>query len=121
MGFSAYLQNKLVDHAFGSGSFTKPSLYLALTVGGTEVSTSGTGYARQSIAPMSITGNIASLTSDHDFPVALTSWGTIDGAAVYDAPTGGNKLLDGTLAASKAIGAGDVFRATAGNTTITLT
>lgn len=119
-GFNSYLTNKLVDHAFGSGTFSKPTLYLALFVGGTEVS--GNGYARQQISPMTIAGNVASLTSNVDFPVATPSgWGTITGAAVYDAASGGNFLLSGTLAASKTIDAGDVFRAEAGNITFTIT
>lgn len=118
-GFSAYLDNKLVDHAFGAGTYTKPTLYLALTVGGVEVS--GNGYARKA-ALFTITGNVASLTANVDFDVATPSgWGTIDGAAIYDAVSGGNKLADGTLTASKTIAAGDIFRAPADGITITLT
>jgi hypothetical protein len=122
MGFSSYLQNKLVDHTFGSGTYSKPSLYLALTVGGVEVSTGGgSNYARQAVSAMTITGNQAALTSNVDFPVAGTNWGTIDGAALYDAASGGNKLADGTLTTAKTIQTGDIFRATASGITITLT
>lgn len=118
-GFSAYLDNKLVDHAFGSGTFSKPTLYLALTVGGVEVS--GNAYARQPCS-FTIAANVASLSANVDFPVATPSgWGTIDGAAIYDAVSVGNKLADGTLTASKTIGAGDIFRAPAAGVTVTLT
>jgi hypothetical protein len=118
-GFSSYLDNKLVDHTFGSGTYTKPSLYLALTVGGVEVS--GNGYSRKACA-FTIAGNVASLTSNVDFDVATPSgWGTVDGAAIYDAASSGNKLADGTLTASKTIAAGDIFRAPAAGITITLT
>lgn len=119
MAFSAYLDNKLIDHAFGAGTFTKPAtLYLALTIGGVEVS--GNGYARQPCA-FTVATNTASLTSSIDFPVATPAgWGTIDGAAIYDAVSGGNKLADGVLTTPKTIGAGDIFRAPASSVTITL-
>lgn len=122
MAFTAYLRNKLVDHAFGSGTFTKPTLYLALTVGGIEISTSGgTNYARKPVAAMTISGNQASLSTLVDFDVAGTNWGTVSGVEIYDAVSGGNKLLDGALTASKVIEAGDVFRAAASGITITIT
>jgi hypothetical protein len=122
MPFSSYLQNKLVDHAFGSGTFTKPTLYLALTVDGTEVSTSGgTNYARKATAAFTVSSNTASLAADVDFDVAGTDWGTINGVALYDAVSGGNLLGTGTLSESKLIETGDIFRALAGEIDITLT
>lgn len=120
-GFSAYLDNKLVDHAFGAGTYTKPTLYLALTVAGVEVSTAGgSNYARQAVT-FDISTNVASLHAQTDFPVAGTNWGTIDGASIYDAVSGGNLLASGALSASKTINTGDIFRAPASSVTITLT
>lgn len=117
-GFSAYLDNKLIDLTFGSGTFTKPStLYLALTVSGTEVS--GNGYVRK-LVTFDISAGTATLHADTDYPVATGSWGTVDGAAVYDALTSGNKLANGTLTVPKDVTPGDIFRAPAGGVTITL-
>lgn len=118
-GFSAYLDNKLIDHVFGAGTYTKPAtLYLALTVSGVEVS--GNGYARQ-VATFDITTNTASLHANVDFPLATPAgWGTIDGVAVYDAVTGGNLLASGTLSPSKTVNAGDIFRAAAAGVTLSI-
>ena len=57
-GFTDYLEDKIMKHVFTNTSFTSPTtLYAALytvapsdTGGGTEVSTSGTAYARQTMA-----------------------------------------------------------------------
>ena len=54
-GFSDYLEDKVLDHVFGGTAYTAPAtLYVALytvapddTGGGTEVTTTGTAYARQ--------------------------------------------------------------------------
>lgn len=119
MAFSSYLQNKLVDHTFGAGTFTKPAaLYLALTVGGTEVV--GNGYARKA-ATFTVSGNEASLAADVNFDAATGSWGAIDGVAVYDALTGGNQLGTGSVSPSQTISTGNVFKAPANDLTITLT
>lgn len=118
--FTAYLDNKVVDHVFGAGTLAKPTLYLALTVGGTEVSnTGGTNYIRK-VVTFDITAGAASLHADTDFPVAGTNWGTIDGAAIWDAVSGGNMLASGTLAVTKTINTGDIFRAPANSVTVTV-
>jgi hypothetical protein len=122
MPFSSYLLNKLVDHAFGSGTFSKPTLYLGLTVSGVEVSTSGgSNYARKATSAFTVSSNTATLADDVDFDVAGTNWGTIDGVVLYDAVSGGNQLGTGSLSSSKVIEIGDVFRALAGEIDIELT
>lgn len=120
MAFSSYLDNKLIDHTFGAGTFTKPALYLALGVAGAEISTSGTGYARQPCS-FDITTNTASLHANVDFPLAQTSWGTVDTVFVYDAVTGGNLLATGTLTPTKTVNSGDIFRAPASGVTLSVT
>ncbi len=120
MSFSDYLENKVLGYVFTGAAFTQPGTkYLGLltaapsdTGGGTEVSTSGTAYARQSVA-FTLSGTSPTQvanTSQIDFPTATASWGTISHYGVYDAVSAGNLLSWGPLAASKAIGAGDVFR-----------
>jgi hypothetical protein len=121
MAFSPYTDNQLINHLLGPGSYAKPSLYLGLTVGGIEPATAGgTNYARQPCS-FDITTNTASLHANVDFPVAGTNWGTIDGAAIYDAASGGNLLASGGLTTAKAIGAGDIFRAPAASITVSIT
>lgn len=126
--FSDYLETAALTWAFSSGAVTRPTgWYLALytaapgeTGGGTEISTSGTGYARQSTT-LTVSGNLATNGSAIEYPVATTSWGTITHVGVFDAASGGNLLAYGALAVSKTIGAGDVFRVPAGDLDITLT
>lgn len=125
-----YSETAILGHVFGSTTFTKPSsLYLALyTVapgeagGGTEVSTSGTGYARQ-LATFTISGSSpaqAANTAAIEFPVATASWGTVVAAAILDASTAGNMISFATLSADKTVSAGDVLRFNIGSVVVTL-
>lgn len=126
MPFSSYTDNKLIDHLLGSGTYTKPSSkYVALYVGnpagsGTEVSTSGSAYARQSAA-FSITGGVATNSANIEWSAATSSWGTVDYIAIYDASTGGNMLVTSALTYPKTIASGDVFRIPTSNLSVTLT
>ena len=126
MPFSSYVDNKLIDHLLGSGTYTKPSaLYVALFVGnpasgGTEVTTSGSAYARQSAA-FTISTNSASNTAAIEYPTATSAWGTIDYIAIYDASSGGNQLVSAALSSAKTIASGDVLRIPASNLSVTLT
>ena len=90
---------------------------------GTEVSTSGTSYARQQILAAgwdSATGGSITTNADVTFPTATASWGTVVAAAIVDASTSGNIIWYGTLTANKTVDSGDTFKITAGNLTLTL-
>ena len=127
MSFSNYLETKLLDHVFGDTAYTAPgTLYLGLHTSnpaeddsGTEVSTSGTAYARQTVA-FTTSGDTTSNTSAVEYPTATASYGTVSHVGVYDAPTAGNLLSYGALTISKAIATGDVLRIPAGDLDITL-
>lgn len=126
MPFTSYTDNKLIDHLLGANTFTKPSAkYVALyvgdpTAGGTEVSTTGSAYARLSSA-FTIASNVATNTADLQWSAATASWGTINYVAIYDASTGGNMLVTSVLNTAKTISTGDVLRIPASNLSITLT
>jgi hypothetical protein len=106
---------------------TRPSAtYLALftsdpaeDASGTEVSTSGTAYARQTVA-MTVSGNTASNSGAVEFPTATSSYGTVTHVAIFDAVTGGNMIAYAALTTSKAIDTGDVLRVPAGDLDVTL-
>lgn len=128
--FSDFLEDKVLRHVFTNTAYTPPTtIYVALfTVaptdagGGTEVSTTSTGYARQSMA-FTVSGTNptqAVNTAAVEYSTALTSWGTIVAAAVFDAATGGNMLAWGPLTSNKTIASGDVFRFPASSFVITL-
>lgn len=126
MAFTNYTDNKLIDHLLGSATFTKPStLYVALFVGnpssgGTEVSTSGSAYARVT-STFTISGGTATNTAAIEWATATSSWGTIDWVAIYDASTGGNQLVTAALSSSKTIASGDVLRIPISSLSVTLT
>jgi predicted metal-binding membrane protein len=127
MSFSNYLETEILDHVFGGAAYTAPTtLYLALHTAnpaedgsGTEVSTSGTAYARTSVA-FTTSGNTTSNTSAVEFATATANFGTVSHVAVWDASTAGNMLAYAALTSSKTIETGDVFRVPAGDLDITL-
>lgn len=86
---------------------------------GTEVSTSGTAYARKSVT-FTVTGDTASNSAAVEFDTATASWGTVTHIAVFDASTSGNMIAYGALDTSKAIATGDVLRVDAGALDITM-
>jgi hypothetical protein len=127
MSFSNFLETEILDHVFAGAAYTAPTTkYLALftaapgeTGGGTEVSTSGTAYARQSVA-FTTTGNTTSNTAAVEYSTATASFGTVTHVGVFDAATSGNLMAYATLSSSKAIDTGDVFRVPTGDLDITL-
>lgn len=132
---SDYLEAKLLDHVLGATTYTPPStVYIALFTaspsdsgGGTEVSTSGTSYARVAVTNNTTNWPNASGTSPTSksngttftFPTATADWGTIVAMAIFDASTSGNMLYWATLNASKLVSNGDT--ASFSNSTITVT
>jgi hypothetical protein len=131
MAFSQYLEQAVLNHMLRNQAFTPPAtLYVALFTttptgtgtGGVEVT--GGSYARQAIAFSAATGgNPATIINSAlvQFPTASAGWGTVVGAGLYDAVSGGNLLEFGALAASKTIATGDAFAFPAGTYTQTLT
>jgi hypothetical protein len=126
MAFTSYTDNKLIDHLLGSATFTKPStLYVALFVGnpasgGTEISTSGSAYARV-VSTFTIASNVATNTAAIEWATATSAWGTIDWVAIYDASTSGNQLVTAALSSAKTIASGDVLRIPISSLSVTLT
>jgi hypothetical protein len=126
---SDYLENKVLDHFLGTASTSAPAtVYLALFTtdptdagSGTEVSASGTNYARQSIAFSSASSGTTSNSADVEFSQATGSgFGTVTHFGIFDASTAGNLLFHGSLTDSKTIAAGDVFKVASGNLSITV-
>jgi len=127
MSFSNSAETLVLNWLFTAGSATRPtSWYLALftanpdeDASSTEVSTSGTAYARQSVA-FTVSGNTASNSAAVEFPTATASYGTVTHVGVFDASTSGNLIAYAALTTSKAIDTGDVMRVPAGDLDITL-
>jgi hypothetical protein len=136
---SNYLENKVLDHTlrYGTAPYTAPSpVYLALFTGtagtvlanleaGTltnEVSTSGTAYARQSIAFSAASGGSIANSATVTFPAATASFGTVTCVALMDGATAGagNVLFYGAVTTAKAIDTGDTFSVSSSALTVSL-
>lgn len=127
MSFSNTYETHVLNYVFTTTSVTRPTAwYLALFTSnpaedgsGTEVSTSGTAYARQS-ATFTVSGNTASNSGAIEFPTATASYGTVSHVGIYTASTGGDLIAYAALSTSKAIDTGDVFRVPDGDLDVTL-
>ncbi|MDP6586111.1 MAG: hypothetical protein QF535_15785 [Anaerolineales bacterium] len=129
MSFTNYLETEILDHVFGGAAYSAPgthylALFTAVSDGEagsvTEVSTSGTAYARVAVS-FTTSGDTTSNSGAVEYATATGSgFGTVTHVGVYDASTSGNLMCYATLTASKAIAAGDVFRVPAGDLDITL-
>jgi len=127
MSFSNTFETHVLNYVFTATSVTRPTAwYLALftsnpaeDASGTEVSTSGTAYSRQS-ASFTVSGNTASNSAAIEFPTATASYGTVSHVGVFTASSGGDLIAYAALSTSKAIDTGDVFRVPSGDLDITL-
>lgn len=136
MAFSNYLEEKILKHIFGLGTFTKPSsVYVGLatatisdTTTGTTVTEPSTGaYARVTVTNNTTNWPAAAGTPTTKkngdvitFPEATASWGTVTHFFIADAATAGNILIYGQLSTQKVIDSGDIPRFNAESLSITL-
>jgi hypothetical protein len=118
---SDYLENEILDHILGTGSYTAPTtVYVGLSTGsfaddnsGTELS--GSGYARVSATFSAAASGTTSNSAAIEFPAATGSWGTVSHFGIFDASTAGNLLIHGAFTASKTIASGDILKISAGD------
>ena len=126
--FSNYLENALIDAVLRNTTYTSPAtVYVSLYTSdptdadsGTEVSTSGTGYARTAVTFGAPSNGVSTNSADVTFPTATASWGTVTHIGIHDASTSGNLLFHTPLDTSKTIDSGDIFKITSGNLSVTL-
>jgi hypothetical protein len=129
-----YLELKLLDHLVGNATYTPGTLYLVLCTSVsdpeagtiTEVTDTGTAYARQSLASSNwaaaASGSVTT-SANIQFPTATADYGTVTHIAIADdsAQGGGNVLITQALTSSKIVETGDTFVVNTGNLTINLT
>jgi len=129
-GITTFLANELLDHVFKVGSYTPPTIYVALcTVAPDDASTgsnitepSGNNYARKAhsawdAASAGHTENTGAIS----FNNPSGSWGTITHCCICDAATVGNALWYGTATPNQAPTSGDTVSYPDGALDITLT
>ena len=136
---SDFLEDALLDHVLTNTAFTSPTtVYAALftsdpSVGDTadnleagtlttEVSDSGTAYARQAITFGAASGGSSTTTANVTFPAAEANYGTVTHVAIMSNATvgAGEVYFYGELDTHKTIESGDTFQITTGNLTVTL-
>jgi hypothetical protein len=127
--FADYWENEILDHLFGKGSYTPPTIYVGLSTAdpgddGTGLSEpSGNGYARvQTSASDWTTASGGSLDNANtiEFNEATGAWGTVTHFGLFDAATAGNLLAHGSLSQSKTVASGDTVRFDAGDLDVNL-
>ena len=127
--FSDYWENTILDHIFGKGSYTPPTIYVGLSTadpaddGSGLAEPSGNAYAR--VQTSDSDWNAASNGSLDNagkitFAQATGNWGTITHFALFDSATAGNMLVHGALSQSKAIGESDTAGFETGDLDISL-
>jgi len=127
--FADYWENEILDHLFGKGSYTPPTIYVGLSTanpaddasGLTEPS--GNSYARVATAGAdwnAASGGTIDNANEISFPEASGSWETLTHFALFDAASGGNMLAHGSLSVSKSISSGDTVKFAAGDLDISL-
>jgi hypothetical protein len=133
--FSNYMEDSIINHYLRNQAYTPAAtVYVALfTTSGSlanleagtltgEVSTSGTSYARQSVAFSVASGGATSNSADITFSTASGNWGEIQFMALMDSGTAGagNVLMAAQLSANKTVNTGDVFKFLAGEIDVTV-
>ncbi len=127
--FSDYTEDALLNHLFGKGDYTPPTIYVGLSTAdpgdnGTELSEpTGNGYARVETAAADwnvATGGLLNNANTILFGPATGDWGTLTHFALFDAVTAGHLLVHGTLACPKTIDSGDSARFANGELDVTL-
>lgn len=124
-GFSTHLSNEMLDHTFKVGTYTGPTIYVALsttipTDAGNVTEPSGNNYARKAhaawdVAAAGATENTGAIT----FNVPSGTWGVCVFAVLYDALTVGNYLARGDIT-DQTPDNGDTVRFNAGALDVTL-
>jgi hypothetical protein len=118
---SQILDNAMLALLLTNGTYTSTStVYVALytvaptpTTSGTEVTSSGTGYARTAVTFSAPSGGSTSNSGTVTFPTATgAGWGTIVACAICNAATASGSpdstiLYFGNLTSSKTVGSGD--------------
>ncbi len=122
-----YLERKLLDHALGTTTYTKPTnVYASLhsanpTDAGSGGEISGGSYARKVLAftAAATVSDVSSASNSADIVWTNLPSVTITHIAIWDASTSGNMLYYAPLSASKVISSGDGYTIATGQLAVT--
>lgn len=101
--YTDYLANKILDHVFGGGDFTRPATIYLAALKASDVEVSGGSYARVAVTNNGTNFPGASSRAKANanaipFAQATADWGFIEAIGIYDASSGGNLLAKIPLA-----------------------
>lgn len=128
---TAYLSQKLLDHALGGAAFTPPTtVYLCMSTAGFSANSTGaamtevaaSGYARVALTNDGTTWSAATAAAPSEkhnladlvFAAATAAWGTPTSAYLADAATAGNLLYGSDITNPQIVGIGDTPKIPAG-------
>ena len=126
MDFSNYLADALIDATVRKTTYTTPTqTYVALytsdpTKNNTGTEVSGVTYTRFPLTMDAPDDGVTQNTSEMEWAVATTVWGTITHVGIMDASVAGNLLYFAELIEPKNITVGDQFQITPANLKLTL-
>ncbi len=127
--FTDYWEDKILDHVFGKGTYTPPTIYAGLSTadplddGSGLAEPSDNGYSRVQTSASdwnAASGGSLDNANEITFAQATGSWGSVTHFALFDAATGGNILAHGSLSQSTAIDVLDTARFEPGDLDISL-
>lgn len=125
-----YAENKIVDAVFRGQPLNAPATFYVAAfttadndAGSARVEVSGGSYARVAVTSslanwagtqgagttVASTGTSGTTSNNNaiTFPAPTANWGTIVGLGFFDAATGGNEWVYGSLTTSKTVNSGD--------------
>jgi hypothetical protein len=116
---SAAAKNAMLD------DYLTGTWYLSAYIGdplgaGSEVSTSGTAYARQAVTFAAAASGGKATNSAANFPVATANYGTVDHLALFAAVTGGSPVAAGAFT-GVAVNTGGQLEVASGGFSVSLT
>ena len=136
MTFANHWEEEILDHVFGRGSYTPPTIYVGLHKGTSALSSDSTtpvepsaaSYNRIQVSAWSRSGSTITNTSDIEFDVAEEDWTTgsdeIKSVVLWNHATAAvvadNYLAFGSVSTSKPIQEDDQAKILAGQLSITL-
>ncbi len=127
--FSNHWEDEILDHLFGKGAYTPPTIYVGLSTadpgddGAGLSEPTGNGYARAATSAGDWTGASGGSLDNANaiaFDAATGAWGTVTHFALFDAASGGHLLAHGALTQSKAVDSGDTVRFAAADISVSL-
>ena len=127
MDFSNYLADALIDATVRKTTYTTPTqTYVALyttdpTKDNTGTEVSGVTYTRFPLTMDAPDDGVTQNTSEMEWAVATTVWGTITHVGIMDTAVAGNLLYFAELIEPKNITVGDQFQITPTKLKLTLT